>query len=70
MTRRQHFSELIRATAKCQRCSFEVTSSNAQALAAKHHDAKGHRITVETTTRLTYGVNLGKARAGEQKELI
>ncbi len=56
MTRRLHTSEMIRAQASCDRCSWNVNAKNAQALAAQHHDKRsGHRTTVEITTRITYG---------------
>lgn len=67
MARRAHQHELVRAIARCDRCTFTADGNNAQALAARHHDAKGHRVTVDITTRITYGALLGKTRDDEKQ---
>lgn len=71
MARRSHQHEIVRATARCDRCAFSVTGNNAQALAAQHHDKKSHRVHVEITTRITYGVISGATnRTDQQGDLL
>lgn len=67
MARRTHQHEIIRAVAKCDRCTFSVQGKNAQALAAQHHDRKHHRTHVEITTRITYGAQFGATSKGEKQ---
>lgn len=70
MPRRQHHSEIVSIKAECQRCTWTADAKNAQALAAQHHDQKGHRVEVVTTTKLIYGASLGATRKdGKQGSL-
>jgi hypothetical protein len=62
MTARAYQHELVSAVATCDRCAFNVHGNNAQALAARHHDAKGHRTHVEIKTRISYGALFGKTK--------
>jgi hypothetical protein len=41
--------------AECQGCAWASTAANAMGNAARHHDATGHAVTVETTRLVTYG---------------
>lgn len=68
MSRRPTASRLVEATAQCQRCAWSITAPNAQGLAAQHFDKKGHRVTVTTTTEITYGVLSGTTAKDKKQE--
>lgn len=67
---RTHSAELVASRWGCERCTAGGTAANAQALAALHHDKKGHRTWVEVTRRFVYGAMSGKTGAGEQKGFL
>lgn len=46
---------LLAVAAQCQECAWASESRNAVGVAARHHDAHGHTVTVEVTRSITYG---------------
>lgn len=44
-----------RATAECQDCAWRSSGRNAQGIAARHHDSRGHLVVVHVETEITYG---------------
>lgn len=48
-----HVSRDVRAG--CRNCQARWSGKNAQAVAAKHHDATGHETWVEVNMAITYG---------------
>lgn len=66
MARRPTMAKLVEARASCERCAWSTVGNNAQALAARHFDDKGHRVRVTTTTEIVYGALSGAARGDKQ----
>jgi hypothetical protein len=54
--------------AECLACRWTATSRNAQAIAAKHHDATGHAVRVSKSETVVYGD--ASAPAAGQTSLI
>lgn len=44
-----------RLEAACLRCAWRATTLNAHGLAARHHDATAHPVTVHVDRVITYG---------------
>ncbi|MDX8151119.1 hypothetical protein SK069_05905 [Patulibacter brassicae] len=55
-------------SAECLACRWTATSRNAQAIAAKHHDATSHAVRVTKHETLVYGD--ASAPAAGQTSLI
>lgn len=70
MPRRAHTSALVQARWGCDGCAAKGAGANSQALAAQHHDKRGHRTWSETTRRVTYGSVTGKTRADGQRSML
>lgn len=68
MAGRPHTSTLLEARADCQRCTWTAASKNAQALAARHFDNKGHQVRVTTKTEIIYGRAGEKGRSATKQE--
>lgn len=67
MSKRSHDAKVLSAKAECQQCHWRADAKNAQALAAQHHDRSGHRVRVETTTRIDYGAVSGSEKKNQGK---
>jgi hypothetical protein len=52
---RQTNSRLAEVTAECQRCAWTSNARNAHGNAARHHDATGHAVRVDTVRVTIYG---------------
>lgn len=68
--RRYHVSRKL--IAGCFRCFGSTAmwhASNAQALAAQHHDKTGHTTWAEVTMTIQYGDDAGKADPAQEKLL-
>lgn len=53
--KRRTFTTVGGVLARCLGCQWESRAKNAQANAARHHDAKGHTVEVSTELHVTYG---------------
>lgn len=48
--------------AGCEQCGKRWDAPNAQGVAARHHDATGHKTWVEVEMHITYGGSLAARR--------